>query len=191
MLSFNHMADKPKAKEQTQEMDAWFEKLEEKLKAVPHDLIEAGAKKVQDFIDGKIGWTDVFPFTPEQRFQMAEQGYNHFKLGRYQDAERFFKVLTILEWDNYYYHSMLGSILQRQKREGEAIIEYTSALECNPHDAVSLTNRGEIFMKHGWVDDAARDFEKAIAQDPQGENAWANRAHTLLDQIKKNKGPKK
>ncbi len=141
-------------------------------------------------MDGKIGWADVFHFTPEQVFQIAELGYNHFKLGRYQDAERFFKVLTILDWENFYYHSMLGSILQRQKRDGEAIVEYSQAIESNPNDLVSLTNRGEIFMKHGWLKDAERDFEKAIALDPKHENPWAHRSKTLLGEIKK-KGKKK
>lgn len=172
---------------EAKEMEEWFEKLEAKLKNVPQEEIERGAQKIKDFLDGKIGWADVFHFTPEQTFQIAEMGYNHFKLGRYQDAERFFKVLTILDWDNYYYHSMLGSIFQRQKRDGEAIVEYSQAIESNPNDIVSLTNRGEIFMKHGWMKDAARDFEKATALDPREENQWANRARTLLAEIKKEK----
>lgn len=176
---------------ETKEMEAWFEQLEAKLKNVPKDEIERGAQKIQDFLDGKIGWADVFHFTPEQTFQIAEMGYNHFKLGRYQDAERFFKVLTILDWDNYYYHSMLGSIFQRQKRDGEAIVEYSQAIESNPNDIVSLTNRGEIFMKHGWMKDAERDFEKAVGLDPKEENQWAHRARTLLTEIKKPKKEKK
>lgn len=192
MLNFNHMAEKPRIASEIPpreagEMEAWFEKLEAKLKTVPPEEIEKGAQKIKDFLEGKIGWADVFHFTPEQTFQIAEMGYNHFKLGRYQDAERFFKVLTILDWDNFYYHSMLGSILQRQKRDGEAIVEYSQAIESNPHDVVSLTNRGEIFMKHGWMKDATRDFEKAIELNPKGENQWANRSRTLLAEIKKGK----
>ncbi|MBI4124323.1 MAG: hypothetical protein HY609_02175 [Deltaproteobacteria bacterium] len=196
MINFNYMAEKPKfvseiPPQEAKEMEAWFEKLEAKLKNVPPEEIEKGAQKIKDFLDGKIGWADVFHFTPEQAFQIAEMGYNHFKLGRYQDAERFFKVLTILDWDNFYYHSMLGSILQRQKRDGEAIVEYSQAIESNPQDIVSLTNRGEIFMKHGWTKDAQRDFEKAIDLDPKGENQWANRSKTLLAEVKKPKKEKK
>lgn len=172
---------------EAKEMEAWFGKLEEKLKGVPQEVIQQGAQKIQDFLDGKIGWSDVFNFTPEQTFQLAEMGYNHFKLGRYQDAERFFKVLTILDWENFYYHSMLGSILQRQKRDGEAIVEYSQAIESNPNDVVSLTNRGEIFFKHGWLKDAEKDFTKAVALDVAQENPWSHRAKTLLTQIQKGK----
>lgn len=196
MLNFNSMAKEaqdPKPPsfaseippEEAKAMEAWFDQLEAKLQNVPQAEIEAGAQKIKDFLEGKIGWADVFHFTPEQTFQLAEMGYNHFKLGRYQDAERFFKVLTILDWDNFYYHSMLGSILQRQKRDGEAIVEYSQAVESNPNDVVSLTNRGEIFMKHGWLKDARRDFEKAIALDPKGENPWANRSRTLLNEMER------
>lgn len=180
------MADVPA--EEVKEWEAFFAELEERLKNVPPEEIEAGAKKIEGFLKGEVGWSEVFNFTPEQMQQMAEMGYTHFKVGRYQDAERFFKVLTILDFDNYYYHSMMGSILQRQKRDGEAIVEYTQAIETNPNDFISLTNRGEIFMKHGWIKDATRDFEKVLSLHGAEENAWAHRAKTLLDQIKKKNG---
>lgn len=185
MLNFNEMAKETKAK--PSELENFFEELEKRLQGVPKEVLSEGVQKIDDFLQGKIGWADVFNFTPEQIFQMAEMGYNHFKTGRYQDAERFFKVLTILDWENFYYHSMLGSILQRQKRDGEAIVEYSQALESNPNDMVSLTNRGEIFMKHGWMKDAERDFEKAIALDTKGNNAFAERSRVLLDQLRRPK----
>lgn len=192
MLDFNNMAKnapppkEPKAPpEEAPEMERFFKELQGHLKDVPQAEIEAGAQKIQDFIEGKIGWSELFHFTPEQVQQMAEMGWTHFKSGRYQDAERFFKVLTILDWDNYYYHSMMGTILQKQDRDGEAIVEYSQAIESNPDDIISLSHRGEIFMKHGWLEDAVRDFEKASALDPKGENEWANRARVLLDQIRK------
>lgn len=167
------------------EWEAFFAELEGRLKNIPPAEIEAGAKKIEDFIQGKIGWNEVFNFTPQQMHQMAEQGYLHFKYGRYQDAERFFKVLTILDWDNFYYHSMLGSILQRQKRDGEAIVEFSQAIETNGNDLLSLTHRGEIFMKHGWVKDATRDLEKAVALDTGGKGLATQRAKVLLEQLKK------
>jgi len=113
-------------------------------------------------------------------------------VGRYQDAERVFKVLTVLDWENAYYHSVMGSILQREKRYGEAIAEYGQALELSPDDITSLTNRGEIYMQHGLMDDAKADFEKAISLDPTGEDKWANRArllHTELDRQQRPQEP--
>jgi tetratricopeptide (TPR) repeat protein len=166
-------------------MEKFFTELEEQLKDVPKGEIERGSKKIRDYIEGRIGWAELFNFTPQMLYQMAEFGYTQFKVGRYQDAERIFKVLTVLDWNNHYYHSMMGTILQRQKRYGEAIAEYTQAIELDPRDIVSHTNRGEIFMQHGLLSEAEGDFEKAVALDPKGENTWANRARMLLAELEK------
>lgn len=173
-------------------MEEFLKQLEEHLKDVPEEEIRAGAEKMRDFIKGKLSWAELFNFTPEMLFQMAEYGLTQFKVGRLQDAERVFKVLTILDWDNAYYHSVMGSILQREKRYGEAIAEYEQALELDPDDITSLTNRGEIYMQHGLIDEAKIDFEKAIALDPKGEDKWANRARMLMVEIERQKsGAKK
>lgn len=173
----------------TEEADAimgdFFGKLEEQLKDVPQEEIAKGGQKIRDFIEGRIGWAELFNFTPQMLYQMAEFGYTQFKVGRYQDAERIFKVLTVLDWNNHYYHSMMGTILQRQKRYGEAIAEYSQAIELDPRDLVSHTNRGEIFMQHGLLTEAGEDFQKAIAMDPKAENKWGHRARLLLSELEK------
>jgi Flp pilus assembly protein TadD len=114
---------------------------------------------------------------------MVEYGYLQFQTGRYEEAERFYKMLTIMDWNNSYYHSMMGSILQKQKRYGEAVAEYSEAVKLNPRDVVSLTNRGEIYMLHKLFNDAVADFDAAAALDPKKENKWANRARVLKAQI--------
>lgn len=166
-------------------MGDFFAKLEDQLKDVPPEEIERGSRKIKNFIEGKIGWAELFNFTPQMLYQMAEFGYLQFKTGRYEDAERVFKVLTVLDWNNSYYHSMMGTILQRQKRYGEAIAEYSQAIELYPQDVVSLTNRGEIFFLHGLLTEAEGDFKKAISLDPKAENKWANRARMLLVELEK------
>ncbi|MFA4873743.1 MAG: tetratricopeptide repeat protein [bacterium] len=182
----------PLTKEEAEaEMQRFFTALEERIKDIPQEEIDRGVKKIQDFVDGKIGWPELFNFTPEMLFQMAEYGFMQFKQGRYQDSERIFKVLTVLDWNNAYYHSVMGSILQRQKRYGEAIAEYTQALELDSRDVVSHTNRGEIFMLHGLVNEAEEDFKKAMELDPVGQDKFANRARMLMVQLEKRKHEKK
>ncbi len=166
-------------------MGDFFTQIEGKLKEIPKEEIDKGARKIANFIEGKIGWAELFNFTPQMLYQMAEFGYMQFKTGRYEDAERVFKVLTVLDWNNNYYHSMMGTILQRQKRYGEAIAEYSQAVELYPQDVVSLTNRGEIFFLHGLLTEAETDFKKAVSLDPKAENKWANRARMLLVELEK------
>lgn len=176
--------------EATAEMGRFFAALEEQYKDVPPAEIERGAKKIQAFLEGKMNWAELFNFTPDMLFQMAEFGFTQFKVGRLSDAERVFKVLTVLDWNNAYYHSVMGSILQRQKRYGEAIAEYTQAIELEPTDIVSLTNRGEIFLQHGLVEEAEKDLSKAIELDPKHTNKFANRARMLVEHIgRKHKTP--
>lgn len=171
------------------EVQKFFAALEEHYKDVPPEEIAAGAKKVEDYLKGKIGWAELLNFTPAMLYQMAEYGSTQFKVGRYADAERVFKALTVLDWKNNYYHSMMGSILQRQKRYGEAIAEYSQAIELDREDIVSLTHRGEIFLQHGLSKEAKEDLSRAVSLDPQGENRWANRARMLLVQVEKRKKP--
>ena len=165
------------------DMEEFFEQLEEEMKDVPQEVIEAGAQKVVDFIKGKLSWAEIFNVSPDMMKQMAELGYLKFQAGRLEEAERFFKVLAVLDAKNSYFRSMLGTILQRQKRFGEAIVQYTEAVDLNPHDIVSLVNRGEIYMQHNWLVDAEEDFKKAISLDPQKEDKWADRARIFMKQI--------
>lgn len=170
------------------EMEKFFEKLEEEMKDVPQEVVEAGAQKVVDFIKGKLSWAEIFNVSSDMMKQMTELGYLKFQAGRLEEAERFFKVLSVLDGKNSYFRSMLGTILQRQKRFGEAVVQYTEAIDLNPNDIVSLVNRGEIFMQHNWMNDAEADFKKAISLDPQREDKFAERARVFmkkLDEIKK------
>lgn len=169
-------------------MAEFFQKLEEEFKNTPPEEIEAAARKFERYMKGQISWAELMNLTPETLLAMANFGYQQFKLGRYPDAERVFKVLTVLDWNNAYYHSMMGSILQRQKRFGEAIAEYNEAIELNPRDIVSFTHRGEIYLLHGLVAEAKADLEKAVKLDTSKENQWAERAQLLLQQIEKQKG---
>ena len=165
------------------EVSRFMKALEGQLKDVPEAEIERGTKKIQAFMNGKMNWSELFNFTPDMLFQMAEFGFTQFKVGRYEDAERVFKVLTVLDWSNAYYHSVMGSILQKQKRYGEAIAEYSQAIELDQNDIVSYTNRGEIFLQHGLAEEAVEDFKSAGELEPEGEDRFANRARKLIQQM--------
>ena len=179
--------DAPVQKMTTQEadraMEQFFGQLQEEFKDIPQEVMEAGAQRVLDFLKGELSWGEIFNIPPQIQQRIAEFGYMQFQSGRYGDAERFFKVLTILFPQNSYYHSMMGSILHRQKRHAEAIMAYTQAIDLNPSDIVSLTNRGELYIRHGWLDDAEKDFDRAVALDPRKEDKWGNQARVLKERI--------
>jgi tetratricopeptide (TPR) repeat protein len=165
-------------------LDAWVPKIEEALKNVPKDQLEKAKKEVDKLLTGDLSWADLSQYTPERLTQIAELGFNQFRSGQYDSAERLFKGLTVIDPDNFYFHQMLGATFQRKEQYPEAILEYSVAADLNPTDVVSFTNRGEIYFKLGIVELANADFDKAIGLDAKGEDKWANRARMLQEQIK-------
>lgn len=165
-------------------IQAALPQIEEALKKVPPDKLAAARKEAERFVSGDMSWADLTQYTPEKLTQMAEVGFNQFRMGQYESSEKIFKGLTIIEPENFYFHQMLGATFQRLEQNAEAILEYSIAADLNPKDVVSITNRGEIYFKLGIFELANVDFDKAIALDPKNEDKWANRARMLREQIR-------
>jgi tetratricopeptide (TPR) repeat protein len=170
---------------------AWVPKVEQALKQVPAEHLEKAKKEVDKMLSGDLSWADLSQYTPERLMQIAELGFNQFRVGQYDSAERLFKGLTVIDPDNYYFHQMLGATFQRKEKHAEAIVEYSVAADLNPSDVVSFTNRGEVYFKLGVFELAIADFDKAIALDAKSEDKWANRARMLREQIRLMKQQKK
>lgn len=171
--------------------DAAIPQLEAALKQVPPDQLGAAKKEADKLLAGDLSWADLSKYTPERLMQIAELGFNQFRIGQYDSAERLFKGLTVIDPDNYYFHQMLGATFQRKEKYPEAIIEYSVASDLNPSDLVSITNRGEVYFKLGIFEMATIDFDRAILLDPKNEDKWANRARMLREQIRLMKQQKK
>jgi tetratricopeptide (TPR) repeat protein len=164
-------------------VDQFISTLETEFKDIPEAIVKEGAQSVLDYLKGKKTLAQMFNVTPEMLRFMVEQGFNQFKTGRYEDAERIFKVLTFLDWNNAYMHSMHGSILQQQKKYGEAVAEYSEAVKLNPKDIVSLVNRAEIFLIYGHIPFAQHDLDQALTCTDIGEPKWVERAKSMKDRI--------
>lgn len=173
--------------EADREMERFFRELETELKEVPEVVIQEGAQKLVEFLKGNVTWAEILNLTPETMQRIAEFGYMQLQAGRLEDAERFFKVLTMLNWYNPYFHSMLGLVYQRQDRAGEAIAQYSEAIKLNPKDGVSLVNRASLFMRYGWIPDAEQDLAQALAIGDADQEDWSKNAKVLqarLQQVK-------
>lgn len=157
--------------------------LEKEFIAVPEEIVRAGAQSVFDYIKGKKTLAQMFNITPDMMKFMVEQGYTQFKTGRYDDADRVFRVLTFLDWNNSAFHSMRGTILQKQKKYGEAVAEYSVAIKINPKNIVALVNRSEIFLLHGHIPYAHHDLDEALKCTDIGEDEWLERAKTMKERI--------
>lgn len=165
-------------------LEKGMKKIQEALANLPPEKLEETRKEAGKILQGDLSWADLSQYTPERLLKMAELGYNQFRIGQYDSAERIFKGMTVVDPDNYYYHQMLGATYQRKEAFPAAALEYSVAVDLNSRDVVSFTNRGEVYFKLGIYELALQDFEKAISLDAKGDDKWANRAKMLKEQIR-------
>jgi tetratricopeptide (TPR) repeat protein len=181
---FEVFEPEPMSREEAdRKMEEFFKELEKEFKDVPPEEMKKGAERVLDFIKGKLTWAEIFNIPPQMLKQMAELGYLKYQAGRYDEAERFYKVLTVLDPKNSYFNTMLGFVLRALKRDHEALVQFSEAIKKHPIEVINYTARGEIYLKYGLINEAKVDFEVAATLDPKGEDKWANRARLCLKRI--------
>lgn len=169
--------------ELAQEMDRFFAHLEDEFKEIPEATKKIAAQRVVDFLQGRSTWADIFNIPPETIQRIAEFGFMQYQAGRYAEAERFFKVLTMLQWNNGFYHAMLATVYHRQRRPGEAIVQFGQAIEMHPDDGLSLTGRAEIYLEYGWLTEARADIDRALAVAGTEDTPWHKRALVLRKRL--------
>lgn len=136
------------------------------------------------FFTGDVTYAQLVGIPQKKLFQIAELGHIKMTYGRVEEAREIFECLVKIDPRNFYYHSVLGTVYQKQKRFVEAVFEYTEALRYKDDDLSSLVNRGEIYLIHKNYRKAAEDFKTAIIKDPVGRSNYANRARSLVIAIK-------
>ncbi len=159
------------------------QQLEAELKKVAPDDLAAARKQVDDLLEGDLKWADLMEWTPERLHETAKEGYRQYEAAKYAQAEVIFKGLTVLDPDNFYYHQMLAASFQQQQKYPEAIVEYSIAVDLNPEDITSFTNRGEVYFELKLWDLADVDFDRAVSLDPAGQDRWANRSRLLKKKV--------
>jgi len=134
---------------------------------------------LNEFVLGNITLGELEGIGKEVQYQIAERGYKLLNAGKLKEAEKIFKGLITLDPFDSYFHTVLGSIHQRQDMKDEAIEEYSRALKVNPFNPTALANRGEIYFQQGRVLEATQDFQAAIENDPECKEPATLRCRVL------------
>jgi len=134
---------------------------------------------LNEFVLGNITLGELEGIGKDVQYQIAERGYKLLNAGKLKDAEKIFKGLITLDPFDSYFHTVLGSIHQRQDMKDEAIEEYSRALKVNPFNSTALANRGEVFFQQGRVLEATQDFQAAIENDPECKEPATLRCRVL------------
>src|SRR5262245_2046946 len=104
--------------------------------------------------------------------QSAEQG-------RLDDARMLLEGLIALEARFAYLQNCLGCAYMSTGRNEEALVSFEDALARDPKYVAAHTYAGELRLGRGETKSAVDHLESAIGLDPEGRNAFANRARTL------------
>lgn len=137
------------------------------------------AKMLNDFVLGNITLGELEGIDKKVQYQIAERGYKLLQEGRLDEADKIFRGLVTLDPFDSYFHTVLGSILQRRDQKDEAIEEYSRALKVNPLNVTALANRGEVYFVQGRILEATQDIQAALQNDPNCTELATKRCRVL------------
>ena len=135
--------------------------------------------RVEKFIMGELTLGQLYGITIEEAYSVAELGYTFMEQGRLNEAQTVFQGLVIGNPYDAYFHTILGSIYQKQENIDGAVEEYSIAIGLDPANMEAYVNRGELLIRKGNFQLAAADFKNALELDPDGNSPSANRARAL------------
>ena len=135
--------------------------------------------RVEKFIMGELTLGQLYGISIEEAYSVAELGYTFMEQGRLNEAQTVFQGLVIGNPYDAYFHTVLGSIYQKQDNIDGAIEEYSIAIGLDPANMEAYVNRGELLIRKGNFQQAAADFKNALDLDPDGASPSANRARAL------------
>ncbi|HOB51985.1 MAG TPA: tetratricopeptide repeat protein [Acidobacteriota bacterium] len=134
---------------------------------------------VTQLLNGDLTAAQLVSLDARQTAALLHAGHILYTEGRWRQATDIFSGLAVLDPQNPYVHGMLGAIRQQAGDLPAAVAHYTRCLELAPGDPAAWTNRGEILLQAGRLEEAARDLAEAVARDPEGRHPAAHRARLL------------
>jgi tetratricopeptide (TPR) repeat protein len=101
--------------------------------------------------------------------------------GRLSEAEKALRGILQSSPEDLRALSLLGVVLDSQRRYKEAEVAYLKAVKLAPDSASLMNNLGNHYLAQGDAEKAYRTFEKVLARDPVHVNANLQTAQLALD----------
>lgn len=131
------------------------------------------------FAVGKLTLSELYKITGPKMLDAAVRGFTLYEQGKYGDAEKAFRALSVLNPKEPYYMTALGAAYLAQEKLDEALRCFTYSIALSGKDIAAFVNRGEVFLQKGMVEEAASDFKAAVELDPTGNDGVVHRARVL------------
>lgn len=123
--------------------------------------VEDIEEAVKGFILGDLTLAQLEGISAEDIYAVADIGYDLFEEGKLEDAKKIFEGLYTYNPMDPYFHTVLGSIYQRESNFAEAASHYATAVELHPEDVTSWTNLGETQLQWAAALQGEGDTERA------------------------------
>ena len=104
-----------------------------------------------------------------------------YQTGRYDDAEKSARSLSLKYLHDNFSWKILGAVLKQTDRVSEAVFAGQKAVEINPEDAEAHNNLGNTLQELGRLEEAEASYRQAIALKPGYAEAHSNLGNTLKE----------
>ncbi|MBL8949408.1 MAG: tetratricopeptide repeat protein [Myxococcaceae bacterium] len=131
------------------------------------------------FTVGKLTLSELYKITGPKMLDAAVRGFTLYEQGKYPEAEKAFRALSVLNPKEPYYMTALGAAYLAQEKLDEALRSFTYSISLSGKDIAAYVNRGEVYLQKGMVEEAAKDFKAAVELDPTGNDGVVHRARVL------------
>jgi Flp pilus assembly protein TadD len=138
------------------------------------------AKSIGADTDANKPLTALFGLGKAELDAIEVLGFELYQQGRTKEAAAIFEGLIALNDRMYQGFAGKGALALAEEKLDEAIDWLSQAAERNANDATVHANLGETLLRLGRFEDAASEFDKALALDPAEADPGANRARAIL-----------
>ena len=157
--------------------------------SLPFDNEQEMMEFFQNFGANGRTYQDFTQLTEESMEVIYMAGYNQYNAGRYQDAEKIFQLLSVLNHFENKYWMALGASREMQKKYEEALKAYTYLGLQDLHAPVAPFHAAKCFIAIGKVAEAESALRAAFINS-QGKEQFLDihkQAEGLLEVLEKNK----
>lgn len=135
-------------------------------------------------MNGQITLAEYAGLSKKELYVIAQQAYQLLQTGRLEESRTIYQGLVAADPYDSVFRCHLGSVLLRSGNQDEALKQFNFALQYNIANVDAMVGRGEIYFMRGEIENAVKDFQKAVELDSEIKRDSTTRAQAALLSIK-------
>jgi predicted Zn-dependent protease len=139
-------------------------------------------------VQGHRSVKSALAMSDEQLYAWAGIACKMAEQGNCDEARDILEGLAVIDPDNAYIHSCLGTLYMRLNEKDLAAGEFIVTLAKDPADRVAAVNLGELYLESGNQTEAKKYLEMTIELANNPADYFSQRADTLLKKLRQKQG---